>query len=164
MEEAKLLYKLKKYARAYHLAQVALEELDKLNLLYAQALRLYNKENVTWKGLIGSINNSAFDDNIILGIVLIAEKNYVNYPVTIDALLYQPKATFPEDYSEFKELILDDAVLVDILSVYQSLNTVEILNEPGLRDRIREHINKYRLNSSQAKTFLMESLFYQAKL
>ena len=105
---------------------------------------------------MGRINNSDFEDDIILWIVLIVEKNYIHYPASIDALLYQLKAILLENYTDLRELILDDEVLVDILNVYKELNTPEILKEPKLRDQIRSHINKYKLNNSHANFYMRE--------
>ena len=52
VEDALTLYKKESYARAYYLAQAAFEEFGKLNMLYAQALRVYNKEKVTIKEMV----------------------------------------------------------------------------------------------------------------
>lgn len=149
MEDAIILYKNKRYARAFYLAQISLEEFGKLNKLYAQALRLYNKEKVNWEGLSASMENCEIDDDLILGIVLMVEKKFINYSPKIDILLHQPKIIFPEDFSIFQDWILDDTVLVDILKVYKTLNTPGILKEPIQRQEIAKQIYKYTLNSSR---------------
>ncbi|MDF2015546.1 AbiV family abortive infection protein [Priestia megaterium] len=49
LEESRLLYENKKYARSYALAQFAHEELAKLPIIYQEASRAFFKEPHDWK-------------------------------------------------------------------------------------------------------------------
>lgn len=49
LEEARLLFENKRYARAYALAQIAHEELAKLPIIYQEATRSFFKEGHDWK-------------------------------------------------------------------------------------------------------------------
>lgn len=49
LEESRLLFENKRYARAYALAQIAYEELAKLPIIYQEATRSFFKEGHDWK-------------------------------------------------------------------------------------------------------------------
>ncbi len=49
LEEARLLFENKRYARCYALDQIAHEELAKLPIIYQEATRSYFKEPHDWK-------------------------------------------------------------------------------------------------------------------
>ncbi|CAH0346979.1 AbiV family abortive infection protein [Bacillus sp. CECT 9360] len=49
LEESRLLFENKKYARSYTLAQIAIEELAKLPIIYQEATRSFFKESHDWK-------------------------------------------------------------------------------------------------------------------
>ncbi|WP_176586106.1 AbiV family abortive infection protein [Priestia megaterium] len=49
LEESRLLFENKRYARAYALAQIAHEELAKLPIIYQEATRSFFKEGHDWK-------------------------------------------------------------------------------------------------------------------
>jgi AbiV family abortive infection protein len=49
LEESRLLFENKKFARCYALAQIAIEELAKLPIIYQEATRSFFKEPHDWK-------------------------------------------------------------------------------------------------------------------
>jgi AbiV family abortive infection protein len=49
LQESRLLFENKRYARAYTLAQIAHEELAKLPIIYQEATRSFFKESHDWK-------------------------------------------------------------------------------------------------------------------
>ncbi|MEH7255111.1 AbiV family abortive infection protein [Neobacillus niacini] len=57
LEDSRLLYENKKYARCYTLAQIAMEELAKLPIIYQEATRSFFKEQHDWKHFYKRLRN-----------------------------------------------------------------------------------------------------------
>ena len=144
--DAITLYKKESYARAYYLAQAALGEFGKLNMIYAQALRVYNKEKITTKEMAVRLSEEYTDDTLVSGIVLLIEKDLINYPAKIDSILHQPNIRFSDDLNSFAEEILEDTTIVSLLEAYKLLKSTKVLSGNELSRELCGHVNKFRSN------------------
>ncbi|MCK0470878.1 AbiV family abortive infection protein [Halalkalibacter sp. APA_J-10(15)] len=64
IEEAKILYEHKKYARAYALAQIAHEELAKLPIIFHEATRMYYGERNNWKSFNRRLRSHEYKNSL----------------------------------------------------------------------------------------------------
>lgn len=75
LEESRLLYENKKYARSYALAQIAHEEMAKLPMIYQEATRSFFKETHDWKNFYKRLRNHSSKN----------KQNFVFYQVMLNA-------------------------------------------------------------------------------
>lgn len=153
VKDVKLLFNNGSYATAYNLAQVALEEFGKLNMLYALALRIHNKGKVTFNEIAVNLKNKNFDDDLGNGIVLLIEKNYIDYPPEIDSLLHQTNLEISMDIDKLEELITEDTLIVNLLEAYKELKANGILKNSNLSRNLSYHLEALKGNSLQASFY-----------
>ncbi|MGG0287201.1 AbiV family abortive infection protein [Peribacillus butanolivorans] len=75
LEESRLLFENKRYARSYALAQIAHEELAKLPIIYQEATRSFFKEGHDWKNFYKRLRSHESKN----------KQNYVFYQTMLNA-------------------------------------------------------------------------------
>lgn len=154
VKDARLLFENGSFDRAYYLAQTALEEFSKLNILYAFALRVHNNILVTVEDVIVKMKGRNLDDDdLAYGIVLLIEKNFINYPPVIDSLLHQPRLNINLNISHLEEQLSSDDLVINVLETYKELSSLGILNKRELSRELFQHVNSYKKHSLQSSFY-----------
>lgn len=154
LDDALTLYKKGSFGSSYYLAQKALEEYEKLNILYAQALRVHNDENIKMEELAVRVTDKNSDDDLGYGIILLIEKDFIKYPPKIDNVLHQPNLKIPDNLEEFKEYILEDSSIINILEAYKLIKSSKVLNESELSKELYYHLHGL-------KNHILQTNFYK---
>lgn len=161
VEDAKVLFEDGSYARAYKLAQVALQEYNKLNMLYAIALKIYNKDIVTFEEIAVRLGNENIDDDLGYGIMLLMEKDFIDYPLEIEVVMQQMNLEISSDLQKLEQSLSEDVLIMDILKAYKKIVSVGVLKDIFVLKSLQNHINSFSKNSLipsfQGKELIMPS-------
>ncbi|MGF6947548.1 AbiV family abortive infection protein [Neobacillus sp. B4I6] len=155
IEEAEILYKYEKYARAYLCAHIAIEEFGKLPMLFTVALRVYNKEKINWKELNKRLRNHKSKTSTAYALMMMMENAFVKIELRKESTeVKDERINMPNnDLEEFKAFIESDNLAVDLNEMFKTFDSADFMEDFKIRSALSEMLNDYKNHSLYADYF-----------